>query len=609
MCKYLYFIILLFVLLDIEAKVIVVNQRNLNAKDCNLGTLQNPLKTIQAGANLAQPGDTVLVKSGIYREQVAPQYSGEPDKPITYLAAPGEFVSIRGSEPITDWRKESSGLWVTTIENSFFGDFNPYVIRVAGAWLDGHGTSVTESKYHLGDVYCNNEVLNEVFSLNDCIDKPNTWYTMQEEDQTVIYVNFDVLDPNQALIEINVRSTVIFPKSSGLKYIIIDGFDVRHSASQWCDIYKLEEGAIGTRFGYKWIIQNCTISNSRNNGISMGVTDEIYFSRELEKGGDNIPSYGSVGFHTIRNNKITHCGQCGIYGCYGAVGSIIENNEISETACRGEWFGPNQADIKILFPIDVIISGNRCFGKSGCERGIWLDWGAQNVRVTKNLIVDRKLGVFTEVSFGPTVIDNNILIRSGIQDWSDGNIYVHNMIYKSPLFDIRAESERPFVPYYQPHSTQVAGRNETKQRHERWYNNIFIGDTLQKEPIGVESLDNFIVNYNVYIDNAPHFSLEGDNSVILNTPSKFCVYEDLKGDLFMSFELDSILFLTSYPFITSKLIGKIPHAEMFMEHLDGMPLNIETDYNGDTIDLQNVKPGPFQNIMPGVNNLKIWTNM
>jgi hypothetical protein len=602
--KTIFCLILTGIFLSLNAKTIVVNNQMSGAKDTNPGTFFQPLKTIQAGANLAQAGDTILVKAGIYREEVKPPRSGTKEKPITYLAAPGEDVSIRGSERITNWKKEGK-LWLATIDKAMFEEFNPYTTNVAGAWLPSMSDSII--KYHLGDVYYNGEAFYEVFSIPDCSERVNSWVTRQENGKTLIRANFLNANPNIGLTEINVRATGIFPEISGLKYLVIDGFDIRHTASQWSDIYRLEEGAIGMKYGYGWGIQNCTISNSRNNGISMGVTDEVFFSRTLADGGDNIPPYGTFGFHIIRNNIIKRCGQCGIYGCYGAVGSVIENNEISETVYRNEWSGPNQADIKILFPIDVIIRNNKFYGINGCGRAIWLDWGSQNVRVTNNLIIDRVDGVFTEVSFGPTIIDNNIFIRSGIRDWSDGNIYAHNLIYQSPLFHLMAEPNRPFVPYYKPHSTELAGRNETKLRHQRWYNNIFIGDSINKIPQKVDNTSGFLVNNNVYLDNSPKFPFEGDKSIVDNLKSEF-VFENNQDVASLSFILGKLLFEGTYPLITSKMIGKMPLPQVFMENPDGTPLDITTDYFGNSIDPKNAMPGPFQKISPGINKFAVWPN-
>jgi len=605
--KTFYCLLITGIFSSLNAKTIVVNHQMAGAKDTNPGTFSQPLKTIQAGANLAQAGDTILVKAGIYREEVKPPRSGTKDKPITYLAAPGEVVSIRGSEQVSSWIKEGNGLWLATIDKAMVEKFNPYTTNVSGAWLNRSGIRDTINKYHLGDVYYNGDAFYEVFSIADCKERVNSWLTTQENGKTLIWANFLNTNPNKGLTEINVRATAIFPEISGLQYIVIDGFDIRHTASQWSDIYRLEEGAIGMKYGYGWVIQNCTITNSRNNGISMGVSDEVFFSRTLAKGGDNLPPYGTFGFHRIRNNVIKRCGQCGIYGCYGAVGSIIENNEISETVYRDEWQGPNQADIKILFPIDVIIRNNKIYGTNNSRRGIWLDWGSQNARVTGNLIIDRPVGVFTEVCFGPTIVDNNIFIRSGVRDWSDGNIYAHNLFYKSPSFHLMAEPNRPFVPYYKPHSTELAGRNETKLRHERWYNNIFIGDSSRKIPQKVDNTSGFLVNNNVYLDNSPAFPFEGKESIVDNLKSEL-VFESNRDIASLSFILGKLPIKGSYPFITSKMIGKTPLPQVFMEHPDRTPLDITTDYFGNSIDPKKVMPGPFQKISTGINKFTVWPN-
>ncbi|MBN1816044.1 MAG: DUF1565 domain-containing protein, partial [Sedimentisphaerales bacterium] len=89
--------------------------------DQSEGTSNKPLRTISAAAQLAQPGDTITVHEGVYRERIAPPRGGQSDqKRIVYQAAPGEKVVIKGSEVIKGWKKVQNDTWKITVPNSFF---------------------------------------------------------------------------------------------------------------------------------------------------------------------------------------------------------------------------------------------------------------------------------------------------------------------------------------------------------------------------------------------------------------------------------------------------------------------------------------------------------
>jgi len=92
-----------------SAREFIVDQRNPAASDSNAGTSKAPLKTIGKAASMVQPGDTVLIKVGVYREVVELKTSGTEGKPVTLKAAPGERVVVSGAEPITGWRKATKG--------------------------------------------------------------------------------------------------------------------------------------------------------------------------------------------------------------------------------------------------------------------------------------------------------------------------------------------------------------------------------------------------------------------------------------------------------------------------------------------------------------------
>ncbi|MDZ8117008.1 carbohydrate-binding protein [Pontiella agarivorans] len=131
--------------------------------DRSAGSLQEPLLTIAAAAAKAQPGDTVIVHEGVYRERINPPRGGVSDaQRITYQAFSGDNVVIKGSEVISDWTQVEDDVWKAVIPNSFFGDYNPFADVLSGDWYVDDNWD-----HHQGAVYLNGDWLHEARSLDD----------------------------------------------------------------------------------------------------------------------------------------------------------------------------------------------------------------------------------------------------------------------------------------------------------------------------------------------------------------------------------------------------------------------------------------------------------
>ena len=70
-------------------------------RDDGDGSAAKPFATIARASQKLQPGDRCILHASTYRETIHPAQSGQPDKPIAYLAAPGEKVTISGADPVT----------------------------------------------------------------------------------------------------------------------------------------------------------------------------------------------------------------------------------------------------------------------------------------------------------------------------------------------------------------------------------------------------------------------------------------------------------------------------------------------------------------------------
>ncbi len=91
------------------------------------GSRENPFNRIQAAADVAKAGDTVIIREGVYRETVTPRHSGNPVNRgtyITYKAAEGETVIVSGADPITTKWTAGNGVYQTTVATTFESRLN-----------------------------------------------------------------------------------------------------------------------------------------------------------------------------------------------------------------------------------------------------------------------------------------------------------------------------------------------------------------------------------------------------------------------------------------------------------------------------------------------------
>ena len=471
------------------------------------GTAVAPFLTIGRAAAIAVPGDTVLVHEGEYREWVRPRFGGLSDtRRITYAAADGEHVTIKGSERVLGWQAQGRGVWRADLPSAMFGDWNPYAIPVDGDWLVV--ASMAEPRKHLGDVYLDGESFFEVTGLDQVFAPPlrttmtdewagvpvpvadpartqRVWYAEAGDDTTSIWANFGDADPNAALAEINVRRSVFYPDRTGVDYITVRGFELAQAACPWAPPTADQPGLVGPNWAKGWIIEDNDIHDAKCSGISLGKeasTGDNWFNRRHDKPGYQYQLEAvfaargigwdkeHVGSHIVRRNTIHDCGQNGIVGHLGSVFSTIEDNHIYNIHAKHEFYGYEIAGIKLHAAIDVQIRRNRVHD---CSLGIWLDWQAQGTRVTGNVCYRNIRDLFVEVSHGPYLVDHNVFCSAAaLVSFSQGGAYVANLVGGTMrLLPVMNRA----TPYHRPHSTQVKGYAVIYGGDDRHVGNIFVG--------------------------------------------------------------------------------------------------------------------------------------
>lgn len=597
--------------------------------DANKGSVDSPLKTISAAAKIAVPGDIITVHAGTYREWIDPANGGLSDNErITYRAADGERVEIKGSEVITSWTKVGGGVWKVVLPKSFFGDYNPYTDLIAGDWYDNRGWD-----QHTGEVFLNGKSLYETDSLckvqamkalsvRDAEGSRYKWYTESDAENTTIWANFGDANPNKELVEISMRPTCFYPTKQGLNYITISGFDISQAASQWGAPTAEQVGMVATHWNRGWIIENNVIHDTKCSGITLGKersTGHNVWTADPAKDGSlhyievtfrtlrHGWSRENIGSHIVRNNVIFNCDQTAICGSMGAAFSEISGNHIYNICTKGQFTGAEVAGIKFHAAIDTHIVGNRIHNVG---RGIWLDWMTQGTRVSRNLMYDNTTeDIFLEVNHGPYVVDNNVLLSPmSLVVQSGGGAFVHNIIggriYTWP------EPSR-FTPYHMPHSTEVAGLSTIFGGDDRYVNNIFVAydpDSKHVRPgeYGAKAYDKMplpmILSGNVYYrGTAPYKS---ENVVVADFDPEVKL-TDKGGEVYLTMKLDDAYRNAITKLVDTEMLGKAALPNLPFENSNGTPLKIDADYFGNPRPAENPAVGPFERSV-NVNDLKVW---
>jgi glycosyl hydrolase family 120/parallel beta helix pectate lyase-like protein/uncharacterized protein DUF1565 len=480
--------------------------------DIEDGSEASPFLTINRAAAVAQAGDTIVVHAGEYREWVTPQRGGLSDRRrITYRAADGEHVVIKGSERVTGWTPVGGTVWSVSVPNSFFGSFNPYAEEINGDWIVY--PEQASPRKHLGDVYLNGLSFYEAASVSDVSDPPlrtevlddwtttpdrvrnpeqtrYVWYAEVGSEETTIWANFRGADPNEELVEINVRRSVFYPTEHHIDYITVRGFEMAQAACPWTPPTADQPGLIGPNWAKGWIIEDNVIHDAKCSAVSLGKeasTGHNYATLRGDKPGyqyqlESVFSARQIGWdrehigsHIVRRNTIFDCGQNAVVGHLGCVFSTIEDNHIYNIALKREFYGYEIGGIKLHAAIDVVIRHNRIHD---CSLGTWLDWQTQGTRISRNVYYNNKRDLFVEVSHGPYLVDHNIFASpAAVELFSQGGAFVNNLVCGTVA--LVPVVERP-TPYHRPHSTQVAGYAAIYGGDDRYTGNVFLGGNREQ---------------------------------------------------------------------------------------------------------------------------------
>jgi hypothetical protein len=394
-----------------------VDGNHFAASDENDGTLEYPLKTINAAASIAMPGTRVWIHGGVYRECVHPARGGDGiDKMISYEAYGDEKVIIKASILANHFKKSegwnlvrftpgmkrivsNAQIWEIKLNPDDFRGYNPFCavnILHDRLFIEYDKTDMTTYLNRRGMVFCDGKPLYQVALYNQLGDYPGS-YWVEANGQTVHFRLENDNNPMEHTIELTCREQCFAPEIPFLSYLKVKGLICAHAAT---GAPVPQRGAISCYRGHHWIIEDCTIDWT--NGVGIDIGNECWHHSRIDN--------QIVGSAVIRRCKIYDAGVCGIAGLF-AKNILIEDNLIQGTGWQKMELSWEAGGIKVHDCTNSLIRRN-IFTRTLRADHLWMDMGNENNRITQNLFLDgiqQREAIFIECSRDDiNLIDNNI---------------------------------------------------------------------------------------------------------------------------------------------------------------------------------------------------------
>lgn len=421
------------------SKAYYVDRNSPRADDTGPGTQERPFKTIGKAAAVLQPGERVVIAAGIYREVVRPVRGGTgPDQMISYEAAEGASVIIRGSEVVADgWQQTTAGqgrgaaggqaqpqarTWDVTLDGRWFGGYNPFgmVNMPQQRWqymnrmsINVHNILVPYTRVR-GLMFVDGKPLDQVRVTSELFGRDPSWaigsrgqpYSAElfaeiGGGQGKYFVDQSGLGlrvrlpgdsgPDGHLIEVTTQAQVFAP-APGLGYIRVKGLTFEHAGNNFPFP---QTGMVTTNGGHHWIIEGNTFQWANSICLSVG-------------GGG---AGGTTTSHVIRGNTLRYCGLSGLTGM-GTSYLLVEDNLFEWIGWQNAEHMSESAGIKFHNARHLLLRNNVVRHMRDAS-GIWLDVGNINTRLTRNVFTDvltAHAAIWIEASHEQNQVDTNLIV-------------------------------------------------------------------------------------------------------------------------------------------------------------------------------------------------------
>jgi len=399
----------------------VVDPTHPKASDEARGIPTEPFKTISRAARVVDPGDTVVVKPGVYREFVNLRRSGTRERPISFIADPLGSVVVTGADIITDWERTPgrAPIFRTKWPHRFVisrrkGKPVEYHPQAGPRWgraeqviVDGKLLLPATNLKELVAAWNEHKQAMGTGEPSRVLDPPvanlgGPFVGMFAPDTEAGWLYLWLAegdDPKSHRVEASRRRLVFgidrYAGQKGVSFVHVRGLVFRHGASS--------PQRMGVRLtGRDNLLEHCIVEEMSGGGVKVS--------------------------GTMRRCVVRRCGHHG----GGAVGAGFVNEECLWEA--NSWKPISRQWEAGGFKMTNVNGGvfRRCVFRRNGGPGLWLDIHVRNVLITECVFQgNEKSGLFIEISRNITAL-RNLAINNGTgvvgritkSDWSSAGIQI-----------------------------------------------------------------------------------------------------------------------------------------------------------------------------------------
>ncbi len=348
-----------------------------SGNDGHSGAKTSPLKTIQAAVDKADTnnernvGTKIIVNAGVYRETVNISAYRSTGATLTIQAAVTGTAVIAGSNVLSGWSRESSGIY-THVWTPNLG-----TCAIPGDWPGSIPTIARRTEM----LFVNGKPVTQVMSTSQL--RPGTFFV--SEGGNLIY-----LDPpsgtamSSASIEAAERRQTL--AISGRSDIVLRGLVFRHAA-------------------------NCV----NTSGVAVNGSTNILFDSDqlLWNNWGGLGIYGTNDV-TVQNSVANYNGGVGFMGAndQNVLFSFNQSDYNNWRGAQGNLYDWGMGGAKFLYMRNTTVQNH--FSYHNLAQGLWFDTDNKNITINNATLAGNTMaGVQLEADEGPITVENSHVCSSG----------------------------------------------------------------------------------------------------------------------------------------------------------------------------------------------------